>query len=491
MTPRMCPRAWSVPLVALLIPTASCGESSSNPSSGGPDAALEVSAGGQAGSSANGGSAGQDAASGGAAGSTGGTAGAAGTGGAGGSGGAPLPHSYRCDPVGTTPTDGIFAMREFGSNLFVGLFGYGHTSESMLFEYPPWGRVEPGLRGVAESVCAMKEFQGHLYANTESDGYLYRSSNGSDWQRVYDGGPGWIGCGLEVHGGELYAVQYDYATHRSGKILRSADGLTWNTVFDSGNEDLYLRHLVAHEGVLYALGVRENESLGQLLVSVNGTDWTSADTPTRFFRALSWNGELYLSSTTSRSQGPTGIWAFHGGSPEMVHAVGAEYVTELAAWDSSLWAGTSDGWKEATGDSSLLMSRDGVTWETVCTFPEAAAWSVAPSGDHLYVGTWEYGSHGKLYEVSVDEGSAGAGGGTGVDCSLISSANSAWEVCESTVGHCAGVFADGAGCDAFCAAAGLACFAKFGGEPGCVKEPNTVLGCGDGTHHQSDWCECR
>ncbi|PKN31421.1 MAG: hypothetical protein CVU63_24020, partial [Deltaproteobacteria bacterium HGW-Deltaproteobacteria-20] len=367
----------------------------------------------QAGSSANGGAAGQDAASAGAAGSAGGTAGSAGTGGAGGSGGAPLPHTYRCDPVGTAPTDGIFAMREFGSNLFVGLFGYGHASESMLFEYPPWGRVEPGLRGVAESVCAMKEFQGHLYANTESDGYLYRSSNGSDWQRVYDGGSGLIGCGLEVHGGELYAVNYDYATHRSGRILRSADGLTWDTVFDSGNEDLYLRHLVAHEGVLHALGVRESESLGKLLVSANGTDWTSADTPTRFFRALSWNGELYLSSTTSRSQGPTGIWAFHGGSPEMVHPVGAGYVTELAAWDGSLWAGTSDGWKEATGDSSLLMSRDGVSWETVCAFPEAAAWSVAPSGEHLYVGTWEYGSHGKLYEVSVDEGSAGAGGAGG------------------------------------------------------------------------------
>ncbi|MBI5546027.1 MAG: hypothetical protein HY901_19215 [Deltaproteobacteria bacterium] len=75
-----------------------------------------------------------------------------------------------------------------------------------------------------------------------------------------------------------------------------------------------------------------------------------------------------------------------------------------------------------------------------------------------------------------------------VNCSAIEAASSDWEVCETGANRCAGVFNDGAGCEAFCAAAGMICSASFGGEPGCQKE-SAELGCG-GTGHQSDWCEC-
>jgi hypothetical protein len=69
-------------------------------------------------------------------------------------------------------------------------------------------------------------------------------------------------------------------------------------------------------------------------------------------------------------------------------------------------------------------------------------------------------------------------------------ANSNYEVCVEQPGVCHGVFTNGAGCVAFCAAAGMVCTARFGGEPGCQKEPQNVLGCSDNNGHQSDWCEC-
>jgi MYXO-CTERM domain-containing protein len=65
-----------------------------------------------------------------------------------------------------------------------------------------------------------------------------------------------------------------------------------------------------------------------------------------------------------------------------------------------------------------------------------------------------------------------------------------WEVCEQSATTCAGVFTDGAGCAAFCAAAGMQCVARFGGEPGCAKEPNNPLSCDDASGHGSDYCEC-
>ena len=488
-------------LIATLVFAACSGDGGPSSSAGGtagsPDAA------GGSGATAGAGGGGGSAGVAGGAGTTAGNAGSAGQGGsAGSSGSAPdggtggsQPHAYRCDPVGTAPTDGVFSLRAFADTMYVGLFGYGHESESMLFEYQPWARVQPGIQGVAESICAMIEFQGHLYANTESDGYIYRSADGTHWERVYDGASGLIGCGLEVHDGALYAVNYDYGAHDHGRILRSTDGLSWDVVYDSGSDDLYLRHVVSHGDMLHVLGTRENASEGKMLSSSDGTSWNLTDAPTRFFRALSYDGELYLSSTTSRSNGPAGIWKLGGGTPQMVHAVSTSYVTELAAWDDALWAGTSDGWKDATGSSSLLMSRDGTAWETVCTYPEAAAWAVAPLNDKLYVGTWEYGSHGRLYEVRVTDpgagGAAGSGGGAGLDCSAIETANPAWDVCESGPDYCAGVYADGAGCVAFCAAAGLTCFAKFGGDHQCVKEPQNVLTCGVDSQHQTDWCECR
>ena len=77
-----------------------------------------------------------------------------------------------------------------------------------------------------------------------------------------------------------------------------------------------------------------------------------------------------------------------------------------------------------------------------------------------------------------------------VDCLQISAANSAWEVCEQSETECAGVFTDGAGCRAYCAAAGLVCTERYGGEPNCNKEPQNVLDCDANNGHQSDWCVC-
>ncbi|MFH1810717.1 MAG: hypothetical protein ABIJ09_18390 [Pseudomonadota bacterium] len=64
-----------------------------------------------------------------------------------------------------------------------------------------------------------------------------------------------------------------------------------------------------------------------------------------------------------------------------------------------------------------------------------------------------------------------------------------FELCQASATHCAGVFTNGAGCQAFCAAAGAWCVARFGGEPGCQQESGDIA-CDASNGHQSDWCEC-
>ncbi len=402
------------------------------------------------------------------------------------------PHDYRCTPVGTGHADGFFALRGFQGALYAGEFGYGREAESMVYRYPPWELTSPGLTGISESVCAMAEFDGRLYANTEDDGDIFRSADGSTWERVHDGDDQSIGCGLEVFDGRLYALNYRNQTHTHGAILRTADGTTWETVWDSGSDSLYVREIVAHEGVLYAYYVDEDTDDTFALTSVDGTTWTAHETPSRMFRAHSHDGVLWLGSTDRGGHGQPGVWRYDGSSYEMVHQADKHYVTQIAHWDGALFAGTSDGFKDDTGTSTLLMSRDGESWEAACAFSEIAIWSLAVVDDTLYLGTWEYEVGGQVHRVDIvsggdddDDDTAGA-----VDCALIAAANPAWEVCEVGPTTCAGVFTDGAGCDAFCAPAGLVCTARFGGEPGCVKEADTPIPCQEDNGHQSDWCEC-
>ncbi|MDX9723895.1 MAG: MopE-related protein [Myxococcota bacterium] len=65
-----------------------------------------------------------------------------------------------------------------------------------------------------------------------------------------------------------------------------------------------------------------------------------------------------------------------------------------------------------------------------------------------------------------------------------------YELCHDGGIVCHGVYTDGAGCAAFCAAAGMRCVARFGGEPGCQKEADSPIACDAQNGHLSDWCEC-
>lgn len=74
-------------------------------------------------------------------------------------------------------------------------------------------------------------------------------------------------------------------------------------------------------------------------------------------------------------------------------------------------------------------------------------------------------------------------------CSGIS-ANKNYELCAWTATTCAGNYLNGAGCKTYCAAAGMVCTARFGGDKGCKKEPQNPISCNASNGHLSDWCEC-
>ncbi|MFT4326473.1 MAG: hypothetical protein ACMXYK_03145 [Candidatus Woesearchaeota archaeon] len=307
---------------------------------------------------------------------------------------------YLCEEVGPVDTQGIFALKTFNDQLFIGKFGYGKR-DSMLSVYPNLRQANPGVV-LGESVCALEEFNGKLVANTEHSGDIFISSDGFTWQRTYAGRSGTIGCALTVFNGHIYAVNYDIPNNRNGLILRSADGISWETVFDSGSSGLYLRDLGFYGNIVFATGVDFSSRQGKILQSTTGNpgSWQIMNTPSRFMRNIVHNNVLYFSSTTRTSNGPSGIFKHTGDSYFQLHSEPLQYVTDFAVLNGTLFAGTSAGWKVTSGQARLLASEDGISFTPICDFPEPEIWSLEVFDGALYLGTKTEQGPGKLYRIT-------------------------------------------------------------------------------------------
>ena len=304
-------------------------------------------------------------------------------------------YAWACSPIGNSYSDGFFYLAAFKGKLYSGQFGYGHEAKSMLFSYPPWELTSPGLKGISESVCAMELFEGYLYANTESSGDIFRSADGSHWEKVYDGDSGSIGCAMTVFKGKLYAVNYRNSQEDHGRILRQ-DGATWTTVYDSGPDSLYLREIAAYKDHIYAFAVMNDQ--GQMLKSNDGSNWTKTQVANRYFRAHVWDGYLWLGSTDFNVNGERGLWRFDGNEFDKIHPGAQKYVSNVQDLDGSLFFSTSNGWKNEGGPSTLWMSPDGYEgWKQICQFGETAIWDLTVFDGKLYMGSWDYGGSGKVY----------------------------------------------------------------------------------------------
>lgn len=306
--------------------------------------------------------------------------------------------NYTCKPIGSAYSDGFFTLAEFKGKLYAGQFGYGHENQSMLFSYPEWQLTSPGLKGISESVCAMAVFKDHLYANTESSGDIFKSADGNNWVKVFDGDNGSIGCAMAVFKDKLYAVNYRNSQEDHGRVLRK-DGANWTTVYDSGSTSLYLREMVAYNGVLYTFGVIDGQ--GHMLTSGDGQNFNLQQVANRYFRGHVWQGHLWLGSTDYYANGEVAVWRFDGAEFMKVLQGSDRYFTNLQDVDGKLFASTSNGWKNESGPSALWMSPDGYNdWQQLCEFSETAIWDMAAFNGELYLGTWHYGKGGKVYKVS-------------------------------------------------------------------------------------------
>lgn len=161
--------------------------------------------------------------------------------------------------------------------------------------------------------------------------------------------------------------------------------------------------------------------------------------------------------------------------------------------------GTSVGDGTKPVDGGTIKGQGGFGGATAGGSAGAAGEPIDPSSGAG--GTGQAGSGPSASGGNAGSGSAGSGGTQDaganpnppkpVDCSGIK-AKPGFELCGSGLDYCDGVFTNGAGCVAFCAAAGLKCASRYGGSANCGgPELNNPLACEAYTGNQSDWCHCQ
>jgi hypothetical protein len=311
-------------------------------------------------------------------------------------------NGYSCTPIGTGLDDGFFSLESFQGKLYAG--GFGYQKKQAIYRYPEWEVVHPGLV-VTESVCDLREFKGHLYANTESDGEIYRSVDGENWQNVFSG-HGQIGCVLREHDGYLYATMHSSAFSSNGKIYRSADGIEWQNVYDSGTSDDYMKEIIAFNDLLFAFYINKTTGIGGYFTSADGTHWIRHELgQLRLFKALIWNNELWASASAEYTlSGTSGIWKYNGKTFRNVAEIsGYSHIGELLNYQTILFATATREWKGEQGGAALLASHDrGLTWEEICNFRETESWNLAAFEGELYITTKQHnanGTSGSVYKL--------------------------------------------------------------------------------------------
>ena len=361
------------------------------------------------------------------------------------------PSQYQCEEVsGSEVTQGIFDLEVYGGKLYAGLYHLGASaSKSLLYRLDgsSWGQVSPGISSVGESVLKLLEWNGQLYANTENSGDIFRSTDGTNWQKVSDGAGSDVGTGLAVLGSNLYAINFSLGGGEcsKAKILRTSDGTTWDKVW--GKDNIWVYRMTSFDNKIYIFGHEcENgqpRSYGKAfaITSSDGSNWGTSYTSSEYQVGYEWNNALWLGAIDYGDSTP-GIYRLDKGK-DISQAVKVKEISDtsddtgiqsIAAWNGVLFAGMVAGFRGDTEDSYLLASfDDGNNWQTVCNFTEdTGVFSLAVYDNSLYAGTAFGNNNGRLYKVT-EVGGTPTCSSTGDSCSSDGECCSGLECDDSSV----------------------------------------------------------
>lgn len=237
-------------------------------------------------------------------------------------------------------------------------------------------------------IPALASFKGYLYAGTwKYDGDLYgdlissaeiwRTADGSTWEKVDTRQVN--GCAHMIEfDGYLYCGSWD------GRIWRTANGTIWAEEISEGfgYDHAGIARFAVFEDMLYASTWTESDT--EIWRTDDGTNWTRfedfglEDNNASAISSVIYNGNLYWGTTNWYSDAQ--LWKTDGDKFTIVFNDGLGLsgnfsVSALASFDSYLYAGIV-----SNDDIQVFRSNDELNWESVLLMSDVGSGAHARAG---------------------------------------------------------------------------------------------------------------
>lgn len=308
--------------------------------------------------------------------------------------------------IGSTPDTFFWSLQEMDGKLYAGTYGYPR-----IYSYPPWTLLKKLPAG--ESVPDLIPFKGNLYATTENQGHIYRTSPGypTNWTLVHDDNWRW-GISLEVLGDWLYASFFTSGYNKT-EILRTLTGTSWVTssIWNEGT----LEHFLLFNNELYSVGDK-NSGECWARKTANGTSWSDVPTLCGFTtgdwaEGLVKDGKAFL-SMGYRTDGLSKIFRFDGTNLTEVLSVTGYCWQHGCKFENKLWFLLGPGMNQPSSAPVTYSLYSSITGESG-TWRLVKSWTANPKfghgkyrtrgtlgvlGSSLFVGIQD-----KIYEMVKEE----------------------------------------------------------------------------------------
>jgi len=223
-----------------------------------------------------------------------------------------------------------------------------------------------------------------------TDAYIVTSTDGVTWTERSN--PKNFGLQAVTYGGGVF-VAVGAADGTDAYIISSADGFTWTERSNARNVTL---RAVAHNGTVFVAGGQDDLTDCYLLTSTDGSTWTERATPKRGnIYGIAWGGSLFVAIAQDSTAGiglftsPDGTtWTDRTATALTANAITSVYNVAYGAGVFVVQSGNSKG---------MLISFDGLVWETLYQVTEQFAAAVYGRGVFIMVGNEDNGADAAIF----------------------------------------------------------------------------------------------
>lgn len=301
--------------------------------------------------------------------------------------------------IGTTDDIGFMSLFEYDDKLYAGTYNPGYTSIYTYDKSGLWGKIASLNAG--ESVFAFAEFEGNLYAATESRGQLYKSTNGKDFNVIFTSENN-LGLGITVFKNDLYVTFTSFVYKGTGPLLyKSSDGNSFSEISwppTDGQNQVYESQILNNK--MFTCVYNADYSKTNVYSSSDGSNWNLMKEYKGIINFLT----VYKNKIYGVRNGKS-IHSFDGKNDKILYTADIQNSFQaLAFYNDAMYLLTTAGWKKTSGEKAALyrFNLESKELTKLGSFNELEGMALKVYDNCLFVGTKDHSKNsGSVYKVTI------------------------------------------------------------------------------------------